>query len=86
MDLLLQFQADITSTPVRRSATFDTTALGAAYLAGLACGLWQDLTELSEKWRGSNYFEPQMSAEQRQKLYTGWSAAVKRSLGWAEGK
>ncbi|MBM4236224.1 MAG: glycerol kinase GlpK [Firmicutes bacterium] len=86
MDLLLQFQADITSTPVRRSATFDTTALGAAYLAGLACGLWQDLNELREKWQGSNYFEPQMSTEQRQKLYAGWSAAVKRSLGWAEGK
>jgi len=84
MDLLLQFQADITSTPVRRSATFDTTALGAAYLAGLACGLWKDKEELSEKWRGSAYFEPQMSQEKRQELYAGWSSAVKRSLGWAE--
>jgi glycerol kinase len=86
MDLLLQFQADITSTAVRRSATFDTTALGAAYLAGLACGFWQDLSELSKKWRGSAYFEPQMGSEQRQKLYAGWSAAVKRSLGWVEEK
>jgi len=86
MDLLLQFQADITSTPVRRSATFDTTALGAAYLAGLACGLWRDLNELSEKWRESAYFQPQMSQEQRQKLYSGWCAAVKRSLGWVDGK
>jgi len=86
MDLLLQFQADITSTAVRRSATFDTTALGAAYLAGLACGFWQDLSELSEKWRGSAYFEPQMGADQRQKLYAGWSAAVKRSRGWVEEK
>jgi glycerol kinase len=86
MDLLLQFQADITSTAVRRSATFDTTALGAAYLAGLACGFWQDLSELREKWRGSAYFEPQMGAEQRQKLYAGWSAAVKRSRGWVEEK
>jgi glycerol kinase len=86
MDLLLQFQADITSTPVRRSATFDTTALGAAYLAGLACGLWKDKEDLSKRWRGSAYFEPQMSQGKRQQLYAGWCAAVKRSQGWAEGQ
>jgi glycerol kinase len=84
MNLLLQFQADIAGTSVRRSDTFDTTALGAAYLAGLACGYWNGLAELSSKWKGSAYFEPQMSQEQREKLYSGWRAAVKRSRGWAE--
>ncbi len=85
MDLLLQFQADITGTPVRRSSTFDTTALGAAYLAGLACGFWDNLSELSGKWKGSACFEPQMDNAVRDKLYAGWQQAVKRSLGWADG-
>jgi glycerol kinase len=84
MDLLLQFQADITATAVRRSATFDTTALGAAYLAGLACGFWDGISDLSGRWKGSAYFEPQMSDAEREKLYSGWREAVKRSLGWTE--
>ncbi len=86
MDLLLQFQADITGTVVRRAATFDTTALGAAYLAGLACGFWKSRDELAGRWKQGASFEPSMPAEKREALYSGWHRAVKRSLGWAGGK
>ena len=84
MDLLLQFQADITGTIVRRSATFDTTALGAAYLAGLACGFWKGKDELSERWRQSAVFEPHMDEKLRKELYSGWLEAVSRTLKWAD--
>jgi len=84
MDMLLQFQADITGTVVRRAATFDTTALGAAYLAGLASGFWSNIDELAGRWKQSAVFEPQMEETAREALYKGWQKAVKRSLGWAE--
>ncbi len=84
MDLLLQFQADITGTTVRRAATFDTTALGAAYLAGLAGGFWESIEELAGRWQESAVFEPQMKGERRKILCSGWDEAVKRSLKWAE--
>ncbi len=84
MDLLLQFQADITAIRVSRAATSDTTALGAAYLAGLACGYWESTSELSERWKESTLFTPQMAEETRRKLYSGWLRAVKRTLRWAE--
>ncbi len=84
MDLLLNFQADITGKVVRRSATFDTTALGAAYLAGLASGFWKDRAELEESWKQSASFKPQMEKNQRESLHRGWHRAVKRSLGWVE--
>jgi len=83
MDLLLQFQADLTGTVVRRSATFDTTALGAAYLAGLATGFWSSTGELSDRWKESAAFEPQMGEKERAFLYGGWQKAVSRSLKWA---
>ncbi len=83
MDLLLQFQADLTGTVVRRSATFDTTALGAAYLAGLATGFWSSTGELADSWKQSAIFEPQMKEEERAFLYAGWQQAVSRSLKWA---
>ncbi len=86
MDLLLQFQADITGTVVRRSATFDTTALGSAYLAGLASGFWESTAELSEKWQQSAVFEPQMDPQSGEALYRDWQRAVRRTLGWAGGK
>jgi len=86
MDLLLQFQADITNIMVRRAATFDTTALGAAYLAGLSSGLWNSQDELAERWQQSAYFEPQMAEGTRQELYQKWYKAVKCSLGWAENE
>ncbi len=84
MDLLLQFQADITGTVVRRSATFDTTALGAAYLAGLASGFWSSIEDLAGRWKQSAVFEPQMDDATREVLYAGWQKAVKRTLRWAD--
>ncbi len=84
MDLLLQFQADITGTIVRRSATFDTTSLGAAYLAGLASGFWAGIEALTGRWRQSAAFSPQMDEAARENLYAGWQKAVKRALNWAE--
>jgi len=84
MDMLLQFQADITGTVVRRAATSDTTALGAAYLAGLACGFWESSDDLAGRWRQSAFFEPKMDEETRKALYGRWLKAVKRTLHWAE--
>ncbi len=84
MDTLLQFQADVTGTVVRRAATFDTTALGAAYLAGLACGFWHGTEELAERWQESAFFRPQMDSNTRKILCSGWDEAVKRSLKWAQ--
>ncbi len=86
MDLLLQFQADITGTVVRRSATFDTTALGAAYLAGLSCGVWRNPDDLAGRWKESAVFHPQMDSEARQACCSGWDEAVRRSLKWAGDK
>ena len=84
MDLMLQFLADISDTTVRRASTFDTTALGAAYLAGLASGFWSDQQELAENWRQSAAFEPEMGADKRDLYYRNWQRAVQRSLNWAE--
>jgi glycerol kinase len=84
MDLLLQFQADLAGIVVRRPAGFETTALGAAYLAGLAVGFWRNREELAERWRQSADFRPRMSDPDREVLYRGWRRAVERSLGWAK--
>ncbi len=84
MDLLLQFQADLTGNTVRRAANFDTTALGAAYLAGLAVGFWADQDELASNWRQSAVFEPAIDEAARDALYRNWQKAAQRSLGWAE--
>ncbi|MEW5783965.1 MAG: glycerol kinase GlpK [Bacillota bacterium] len=86
MDLLLQFQADMAGTVVRRAATSDTTALGAAYLAGLAVGVWQNRDDLARRWRESAAFTPRMDQGRRESLYTGWRRAVERSLGWGLNK
>lgn len=84
MDLLLQFQADISGITVRRAATFDTTALGAAYLAGLATGFWPDDRAIAAAWHEEAKFTPGMDDGKREALYTQWRRAVKRSLGWIE--
>jgi glycerol kinase len=83
-NLLMQFQADILGVPVQRPKVAETTALGAAYLAGLAVGFWSDASEVSEQWAVDRTFEPQMSADQREALYAGWKRAVERSLGWEQ--
>ncbi len=82
-DLLLQLQADILGVPVIRPRITETTALGAAYLAGLAVGFWQDEAELAALWQIERRFEPRISAEQRVEQMAGWQRAVQRTLHWA---
>lgn len=83
-DFLLQFQADILGVRVVRPTVLETTSLGAAYLAGLAAGFWKDLDEIRKNWKADKEFSPTMDLETREKLYSGWRAAVKRALGWAK--
>lgn len=81
---LMQFQADILDKAVRRPMIRETTGLGAAYLAGLATGVWKDLDELRALWTHDVQFEPDMDAAKREKLLKGWHKAVGRSLDWEE--
>ena len=80
---LMQFQADILGTDVVRPVIRETTALGAAYLAGLAVGVWKDREEIRGLWRKDVTFTPNMADDRREKLLKGWHRAVKRSLEWA---
>ncbi len=82
-NFLMQFQADILGAPVQRPAMTETTALGAAYLAGLAAGFWSSQDEIARQWRLEREFEPAMSADQRESLYDGWRRAVERARHWA---
>lgn len=84
-NLLLQFQADLLNVPVSRPVVFETTALGAAYLAGLAVGFWDNQQELTKHWQLDRIFSPQMSDDDRRLKTAAWQEAVKRSLGWATG-
>ena len=81
---LMQFQSDILNKEVLRPAIRETTALGAAYLAGLATGVWKSREEISHLWSCNQLFEPKMDAAQREKLVRGWHKAVGRSQDWAE--
>ena len=83
-NLLMQFQSDILGVPVDRPVVTETTALGAAYLAGLAVGVWANKEDLIQNWQLNRRFEPTMGAEERAKLYAGWQKAVKRSMDWEE--
>ena len=82
-DTLMQFQADILGVPVVRPQITETTALGAAYLAGLAVGYWQDEGEITQNWQEDRRFEPSMDAGERERLLGRWRRAVKRAKGWA---
>ncbi len=82
-DLLMQIQADVLQRPVVRAAVPETTALGAAYLAGLATGFWRDQDEIARIWRSGGRFEPRMPAGERDTLVAGWRRAVERAKGWA---
>jgi glycerol kinase len=81
---LMQFQADILGVPVEVPRITETTALGAAYLAGLATGFWKSRAELDGKWRRAARFEPRLSTTERTRLYQRWLKAVDRAKGWAE--
>jgi glycerol kinase len=83
-DLLMQFQADIMGVPVVRPEVTETTALGAAYLAGLATGFWGGLDEIAAQWRAERRFEPTMHADQRESMLAQWRRAVERSRRWVE--
>jgi glycerol kinase len=82
-NLLMQFQADILATPVVRPVVRETTALGAAYLAGLAVGYWSSRDEIAANWAADRRFAPQMEPTRREELFAGWCRAVARSAGWA---
>lgn len=83
-DLLMQIQADVLGVPVERPEVLETTALGSAYLAGLAVGYWPDVPTLQQQWAIERTFEPQISDQQRADLIGGWKRAVERAKGWIE--
>jgi glycerol kinase len=85
-DLLMQFQTDILGVPVVRPKVAETTALGAAYAAGLATGYWKTTDEMRSNWQVDKTWEPKMSEDQREELYAGWKKAVTRTFDWAEDK
>lgn len=80
-NLLMQFQSDILGVPVERPRSVETTALGAAYLAGLGAGLWT-LDQLNQLWQADKVFQPQMETATRDRLYRGWKKAVRRVMAW----
>ena len=81
-DTLMQFQADILGVPLVRPKVWETTALGAAYLAGLATGFWKNIHELQSQWQRERTFQPAMDRERAAALRRGWRKAVERSKGW----
>ncbi len=83
-NFLMQFQADIIGRTLRRPMIRETTALGAAYLAGLATGVWQDLADIRRQWTLDRLYEPEMGEATRTRLQAGWHKAVDRARGWAE--
>jgi glycerol kinase len=83
-DFLCQFQADILGVPLERPATTETTALGAAYLAGLAVGFWKNREEIAALWRADRMFRPRASATAMTRRQTDWHRAVERAKNWVE--
>jgi glycerol kinase len=83
---LMQFQSDLLGVPVEVPAVTQTTALGAAYLAGLAIGFWQSREELAAQWQVARRYEPRMAITERDRLYARWQQAVERSRGWARAE
>jgi glycerol kinase len=80
--LLMQFQADVLNVPVLRPRTIETTALGAAYAAGLAVGYWQDTDDLARNWHITQTWTPSITQERRASLIASWHKAVTRSFDW----
>ncbi len=83
-ELLMQFQSDLLNVPVVRPTMIETTALGAAYAAGLAVGYWKDLDDLRQNWGIEKTWKPQMARAKRNAMYRSWRKAVRRSFGWEE--
>jgi glycerol kinase len=81
---LMQFQANILGMPIQRARIAEITALGAAYLAGLAVGVWQGVEEIGKQWHSTVTYEPQMSVDERETLYHRWKRAVTRAQAWEE--
>ena len=82
-DLLMQFQADVLGIPVIRPKVTETTALGAAYAAGLGVGFWRSFDDLRANWKQDRVWQPSMDPPTRNRLHREWLKAVERSLGWA---
>lgn len=83
-ELLMQFQADILGINVVRPEIRETTALGAAYAAGLAVGFWETQEQLNRNWRAQKTWRPRMPEEQKEAMFANWKKAVERSLGWVD--
>ena len=83
-ETLMQFQSDILGVPVIRPTVAETTALGAAYAAGLAVGFWEKVEDLRANWGKDKEWHPAMDKETRAKLYKGWKKAVTRTFDWVE--
>ena len=81
-NFLLQAQADMIQAPVKRPDCIETTAMGAAYLAGLSVGYWKDKGEVLRNWKINKVFEPKISKEEQRARKAGWDKAVSRSFGW----
>jgi len=82
-DLLMQFQADLLGVPVVRPRVLETTALGAAYLAGLTVDLWKSREELAQQWKAERRFQPHMNSSDRDARMSRWREAVRRARNWA---
>ncbi len=80
----MQLQADVLGVPVVRPVVAETTALGAAYAAGLATGFWKDVADLRQNWKADRRWEPRWSSDQREATYAGWQKAVERTLNWVD--
>ncbi|GIN09102.1 glycerol kinase [Shouchella clausii] len=85
-DFLMQFQSDLLDAPVERPTINETTALGAAYLAGLAVGVWKDKQEIADKWKIDRSFEPEMEKTERETLYGGWKTAIEATMAFKPTK
>jgi glycerol kinase len=81
----MQFQADLLGIPIEVAAVQETTARGAAYLAGLGVGFWPDRDTIARQWRPAARFEPRLPHDRRAQLLDGWHRAVERARGWAAG-
>jgi glycerol kinase len=85
-DLLMQFQADLLGVPVIRPVVAETTALGAAYAAGLATGFWSEQEDLRENWQEDHRWEPKMDKGQSDEYFKYWKKAVSRTFDWFENE